>query len=232
MTILWNGLDAGLAPAVPELMTSVIDPLPYRYTVQQGFRSIAQQNALYAKGRNAQGVVIAPQDTVTNAKGGQSAHNFGCAIDVYPIVNGKIDWGFDAQGNSQPSPEALPAWQALWDAVHATDTLVTGSDFKLASGYDPGHVEVKAWAAAVEDPNLYDSASQSWLNTPLASDGSGVVGASPPSADGDAPTDGPAAPPSLVTTVYNWLELDPGVTIGFAAIVGLLVFLRLRQRYA
>jgi len=49
-------------------------------------RSMAEQTALYAQGRTTPGKIV------TNAKPGQSAHNFGLAIDVVPIVNGKPDW--------------------------------------------------------------------------------------------------------------------------------------------
>lgn len=41
-----------------------------------GTRTFAEQDALYAKGRTA------PGPKVTNAKGGQSNHNFGIAVDV------------------------------------------------------------------------------------------------------------------------------------------------------
>ena len=60
------------------------------------YRSGAEQNALYAQGRTTPGL------KVTNAQAGQSAHNFGLAIDVVPIVNGKPDWdGMD------------PVWQQI-----------------------------------------------------------------------------------------------------------------------
>ncbi|MEQ1675669.1 MAG: DUF6443 domain-containing protein [Chitinophagaceae bacterium] len=57
--------------------------------VTDGFRTIAQQNALYAKGRRG----IKGEATVTGAKGGQSNHNYGLAIDVVPIENGEINYG-------------------------------------------------------------------------------------------------------------------------------------------
>ena len=57
--------------------------------VVSAFRSIAEQNKLYAQGRTA------PGNIVTKAKGGQSSHNFGTAIDVVPIVNGQPDWDTD-----------------------------------------------------------------------------------------------------------------------------------------
>lgn len=54
--------------------------------ITAGLRSYAEQNALYAKGRTTSGKIV------TNAKGGQSNHNFGLAIDVVPIKNGRADW--------------------------------------------------------------------------------------------------------------------------------------------
>ena len=47
------------------------------------YRSIAEQDALYAKGRTV------PGGKVTNARGGQSWHNYGLAIDIVLIVDGK-----------------------------------------------------------------------------------------------------------------------------------------------
>lgn len=50
------------------------------------YRDNESQNALYAQGRSK------PGNKVTNAKGGQSFHNYRCAFDFAPVVNGKIDW--------------------------------------------------------------------------------------------------------------------------------------------
>ncbi|QYF95753.1 M15 family metallopeptidase [Massilia sp. PAMC28688] len=44
------------------------------------------QDAIYAQGRTK------PGPKVTNAKGGQSAHQFRCAFDFVPTVNGKAMW--------------------------------------------------------------------------------------------------------------------------------------------
>ncbi len=49
-------------------------------------RDNESQNALYAQGRTAQGNIV------TNARGGQSYHNYGVAFDFCPIVNGKCQW--------------------------------------------------------------------------------------------------------------------------------------------
>jgi peptidoglycan LD-endopeptidase CwlK len=59
-------------------------------------RSMGEQAALYAQGRTMPGRIV------TRAQPGQSAHNFGLAIDVVPIVNGKPDW-----------IESDPIWQTI-----------------------------------------------------------------------------------------------------------------------
>jgi peptidoglycan L-alanyl-D-glutamate endopeptidase CwlK len=50
------------------------------------FRDNESQNALYAKGRTIKG------SKVTNARGGQSFHNWHVAFDFVPIVDGKPQW--------------------------------------------------------------------------------------------------------------------------------------------
>jgi peptidoglycan L-alanyl-D-glutamate endopeptidase CwlK len=54
--------------------------------VTSTYRDHESQNALYAQGRTAAGKIV------TNAKAGQSFHNWRCAVDVVPIVNGKAVW--------------------------------------------------------------------------------------------------------------------------------------------
>ena len=49
-------------------------------------RTFAEQDALYAQGREVPGRIV------TNAKSGESAHNFGLAIDIVPMINGKPEW--------------------------------------------------------------------------------------------------------------------------------------------
>jgi peptidoglycan L-alanyl-D-glutamate endopeptidase CwlK len=51
------------------------------------YRSAAEQTKLYAQGRTT------PGKKVTNAKAGQSWHNYKCAFDFVPIVHGKAQWG-------------------------------------------------------------------------------------------------------------------------------------------
>jgi len=54
--------------------------------VTSTYRDNESQDALYAQGRTA------PGNIVTRAKAGQSWHNYRCALDVVPLVNGKAIW--------------------------------------------------------------------------------------------------------------------------------------------
>jgi len=54
--------------------------------VTSTYRDSESQDALYAQGRTT------PGNIVTRAKAGQSWHNWRCALDVVPLVNGKAIW--------------------------------------------------------------------------------------------------------------------------------------------
>lgn len=51
--------------------------------VTQGLRTFEEQELLYAKGR------LTKEPKVTNAKAGQSIHNYGFAVDICLIIDGK-----------------------------------------------------------------------------------------------------------------------------------------------
>lgn len=64
--------------------------------ITQGLRTLQEQNNLYALGRTL------PGQKVTNAKGGQSVHNYGFAVDICLVIDGKTapwdtvkDWDND-----------------------------------------------------------------------------------------------------------------------------------------
>jgi len=63
----------------------------YTIEVVQGLRSFAEQDELFKQGRSKPGQIV------TRAKGGQSNHNYGLAVDLCPFVNGKPQWN-DNQG--------------------------------------------------------------------------------------------------------------------------------------
>ena len=50
------------------------------------YRDNFSQAALYAQGRSTPGRIV------TNARAGQSFHNYRCAVDVLPLLHGKPVW--------------------------------------------------------------------------------------------------------------------------------------------
>lgn len=65
----------GLCPIYISYYDSLCTLLGREWQPYFGFRSIAEQNSLYAQGRSTPGKIV------TFAKGGESAHNYGCATD-------------------------------------------------------------------------------------------------------------------------------------------------------
>ena len=89
------------------------------FRVTQGLRTYQEQDALYAQGRTAPGHIV------TNAKGGYSNHNFGCAVDCIPFLSGtggELNW--DAKSDQFHAMVAyLKAQGLVWGGswVHMPD---------------------------------------------------------------------------------------------------------------
>ena len=88
---------AFLHPKVREEMKTIIDECNVvlsgrsQVRITQGLRTFAEQDALYKQ-----------RPKVTNAKGGESIHNYGFAVDIVLIIDGKTaswdihkDWDND-----------------------------------------------------------------------------------------------------------------------------------------
>jgi peptidoglycan L-alanyl-D-glutamate endopeptidase CwlK len=86
-----------LHPSVREEMTTIVNKCNELLTgraqlrISEGLRTFAEQDALFAK-----------RPKVTKAKGGQSVHNYGFAVDIVLIIDGKTaswdtvkDWDGD-----------------------------------------------------------------------------------------------------------------------------------------
>ena len=69
-----------------DFINDVEAQLNIKLRVTQALRTIAEQNTLYAKGRTSPGSIV------TNARGGQSYHNYGLAIDVVEIRGNTVNW--------------------------------------------------------------------------------------------------------------------------------------------
>lgn len=92
-------------------------------------RSEAEQAELYTHGRTAPGAIV------TNARPGQSAHNYGLALDFVPLLHGRPQW---AAGN------------ALYD--HAIDIAKAHGLESLNQSAFPewAHLQMPNWHALID----------------------------------------------------------------------------------
>jgi len=121
-----NKRIAKLDPRIQERVVNFINEAHkqgIKLRVAQGFRSFDEQNKLYAKGRSraqldAKGlhhISARPNENrVTNVTGGKSAHNWGLAVDVVPMVNGKPVWNGDWKKVSSIGKNAGLKWGGDW----------------------------------------------------------------------------------------------------------------------
>ena len=109
--------------------------------IASAYRPIAEQDALYAQGRDGNGCQI-----VTNAKGGESYHNFGLAFDLVEIkadksANYDYDHGLVSSIGKNLGFEWGGDWKSIVDKPHyqmvyglKTSELKTILDANLAEG--------------------------------------------------------------------------------------------------
>jgi len=91
------------------------------------YRSREEQDELYTHGRTAPGTII------TNARGGQSAHNYGLAFDGAPMIAGKPMWG-----------EGHPSWKVYGNVAAAVGLEWAGT---WVSFREYPHVQYPNWKA-------------------------------------------------------------------------------------
>jgi len=88
MTKRIDTLEADFKPIVEELLAKTEAATNRKWAISDARRTMAEQRAIYSQGRTKPGKVV------SNAKPGQSAHNFGYAVDLWPLkANGDFDWG-------------------------------------------------------------------------------------------------------------------------------------------
>lgn len=96
-----------------------VAPTKLFFRVYSGLRTAEEQNALYAQGREV------PGDIVTNAKAGESMHNYGLAADIVPFMSGEsgaLNWN-PASAQYRAMVAALKEQGLAWggDWVHFKD---------------------------------------------------------------------------------------------------------------
>lgn len=97
--------------------------------VVQGLRTISEQDALYAQGRTTAGNIV------TKARGGRSFHNYGLAIDVCWLFDGKYDEkkSWLQGGNFAKLKEVFK--NAGWEWGGDWKTIKDGPHFQNSFGY-------------------------------------------------------------------------------------------------
>ena len=79
-----------LHPKIREEVLSILNQCEKRgvlFRIAKGYRSIKEQDDLYAQGRTTPGKIV------TNAKGGSSWHNYGLAFDIVLLHADKtVSW--------------------------------------------------------------------------------------------------------------------------------------------
>lgn len=136
----FNLIHPLLKPILINLFSDVfIQELPF--VIFETYRSSSRQDKLFEKG-------------VTKARAGQSAHNFGLAVDVVLDVKrievkekewrGKLHpWAWDNE-----TPSCIDAWLCL-GVLCKKHNLEWGGNWKPKDengiGWDHGHIEFKGW---------------------------------------------------------------------------------------
>jgi peptidoglycan L-alanyl-D-glutamate endopeptidase CwlK len=113
---------ARLHPTVREEMTNIINECNSKLNgrsqvrISQGLRTFAEQDALYKK-----------RPKVTNAKGGQSIHNYGFAVDIVLIIDDKTaswdikkDWDNDGISDWDECVKVFAKYGWSWGGSWAT----------------------------------------------------------------------------------------------------------------
>jgi len=78
----------GVNEKMIQLLEEAIKECPVEFTVTDGFRTLEQQKAIYAKGRTAPGAIVSQMDGVTK----RSKHQDGLAVDLYASPGGKVNF--------------------------------------------------------------------------------------------------------------------------------------------
>lgn len=129
-------------PAFLERLRSMLDEAQRKhhanYWVISGDRTYGEQDALYAIGRSKPGKIV------THARAGQSAHNFGVAVDLC------LDGVVDRRGLQ---PDWRPESYELLRTLAPKHGLVWGGSWKFV---DNAHVQIPGFVTAAEMQPLRD----------------------------------------------------------------------------
>lgn len=133
-------------PELKEVITKALETSKYDFTVTDGARTAAQQNALYQQGRTKPGTKVTSLDGYNKKSNHQlrkdpvSGKEYGYAVDLYPIVDGKI------RAEDGDYEKYKSAFLSVKDNILATAkklgiNIEWGGNWK--NPFDPPHYELK-----------------------------------------------------------------------------------------
>ena len=147
-----------LHPALAAAVRAAIKDLARSGTVVevvQGLRTFEEQDELFAKGRTKPGQIV------TQARGGESNHNFGLAVDLCPFTNDKPDWNAPMAVWAAIGTAAMAhglewggQWKKFLDKPHVQLPVMTVKE--CASCYKTGGLSA-VWATASEKIGWQDA---------------------------------------------------------------------------
>ena len=81
----------GIHPDLVKVMTEAVKYSPIDFTITDGVRTTAQQQALYAKGRTVPGTKVTNADGIRSKSNHQAkSDGYGYAVDLYAYHSGKV----------------------------------------------------------------------------------------------------------------------------------------------
>lgn len=144
--------EVGLYPEVQEkanMLISIMEAIGHPIKVTEGYRSPEKQNELYAQGRTKPGQIV------TNAKGGESFHNWRCAFDVAFVQGNAItyDGPWDMFGKIV---RALGCeWGGDWSSFQDRPHVQYTGGYSLQD-FQEGKVDKLRLSSATIEGNLFE----------------------------------------------------------------------------
>lgn len=83
--------------------------------ITQGLRTFPEQQTLYDQGRTVEGKKKGK--IVTNAKAGQSLHNFALAVDLCIMVGGTVNWNYNMAELAKIGHKYGIEWGGDWTSI-------------------------------------------------------------------------------------------------------------------
>ena len=135
-------------PALRDKVMQVAQRLSARqmnFLITDGLRTFAEQDQLFRKGRKLVNGAWIPIDPlhrtgiVTNAVGGHSNHNYGLAIDSYPVISGRVFTEIPPHSSLEFRQRFNAIQKAIGEEGEAVGLFWGG---RWSSPFDPPHLQL------------------------------------------------------------------------------------------